>query len=235
VDVLEVLVLVRREEVEVRELLLVRRLEVRDEDEDLEVLLDEDLEEGEDGVGVRLVDDVTLGKGMGRLNVEDALLLSDEAEREGVLVKMLKLGSEDVDDALVEGTVRLSLEETRLLADEDDAEIELGVGRDGVGVEGTLLLDGNESLVLESKNEVAEVALEVELENGGVGAFEDGIGGLKYPLVVEFTCTLEIVVGWISEDEFVGMIGVGVEKVELVVAVTAGVDGTGAVPVPHVE
>jgi hypothetical protein len=45
-----------------------------------------------------------------------------------------------------------------------------------------------------------------------------------------------MVVGWMSEDEFEGRTGVGVEDVPLVVAVTAGVDGMGAVPVlPHVE
>jgi hypothetical protein len=45
-----------------------------------------------------------------------------------------------------------------------------------------------------------------------------------------------MVVGWMSEDEFVGMIGASVEGVPLVVTVTAGLDGTGAVPVlPHVE
>jgi hypothetical protein len=54
---------------------------------------------------------------------------------------------------------------------------------------------------------------------------------------------LDMVVGSISDDELEkieGMIGVKVEVVEFVlsvgvVAVTAGVDGIGVVPVPHVE
>jgi hypothetical protein len=87
---------------------------------------------------------------------------------------MLKLGSEGVDDALP------PLEETRLLADEDDADeddarTKLDVGRLGTVVAEALLLgDDNESLVLEGKNGVPDVALEVELENIGV---EDGTGG----------------------------------------------------------
>jgi hypothetical protein len=91
---LEVLLLVRREEVDDLEVLLLERREVlRDEEENLDVLVDEYLEE-EDGVGVGLEDDDTLGRGVVRLAIEDALLLADEAvaelledaESEGVLV-----------------------------------------------------------------------------------------------------------------------------------------------------
>jgi hypothetical protein len=82
---------------------------------------------------------------------------------------MLKLGSEDVDDAL------LPLEGTRLLSANDDAEMELDVGRLGVAVVKALPLnDDKETLVLEGKNGIPEVALEVELRNGGG---EDGTGG----------------------------------------------------------